>query len=151
MEKALQVRKNYTDRMAVDHFFDADFIRDNELYIWETEEDPRTGEIKYVIAEDDPKVIRKILLRSYSLYGTPIIKVTNSNYSGNGELYLKHEFTGFEINLEHEAGALENIYYLWGRPVHLETVEFIRKNGKVVGSRRVLHSFDGTEHKIKKD
>ncbi len=151
LKKALQVRKNYTDRMAVEHFFNADFIRDNQLYIWGTREDPRTGEIKYVITEDDPEVIRRILLRSYSLYGTPIIKVTDSNYSGNGELYLKHEFSGFEINLEHEAGALENIYYLWGRPVHLETVEFIRKKDKVVGSRRVLHSFDGTEHKIKKD
>ncbi len=152
MEKAFEVRKNYTDRMAVESFFDEEFIRDAQIYIWEKRRDPRTGTIKYVIAEDDPKVIKKMLQNTLSLYGKPTIKVQDGDYNRNRELYLKHEFTGFELDPRFESGALENVYYLWGRPVHLETVEIVEDED--TGKKRlrgILHSYDGKKHKIDKE
>ncbi len=153
LAKAFEVRKNYTDRMAVESFFDGAFIRDAEIYIWEKRINPRTGMIEYVIAEDDPKVIKKLLQNKVSLYGTPIIRVQNGNYRGNNELYLKHEFTGFELNPKLERGALENLYHLWGKPVHLETVEIVEENkekGKM-SLKGLIHTYDGKEHKINKE
>ncbi len=83
------------------------------------------------------------------MYGTPIITINNENYRGRRDLYLRHEFNGFELNPMFENGALENLYYLWRRPVHLETVEIERsKDGEPIGQKSLLHSFDGKNHKI---
>jgi stage V sporulation protein R len=151
IEKIFEVRKNYTDRMAIEEFFDEAFIRDAGIYLWSEEIDPQTGEIKQVIAEDDPEKIRRTLKSYFSLYGTPVITIEDGNYKDNRELYLKHEFTGQELNPVFESGALENLYYLWGRPIHLETVELERDvTGRPTGARKLIHSFDGKNHNIEK-
>ena len=46
------------------------------------------------------------------------------------------------VNLENARDTLENLQRLWSRPVHLET--------RLEDSQVVL-SFDGSEHKLKKD
>lgn len=152
IEKIFEVRKNYTDRMAIEEFFDEAFIRDAGIYLWREEPDPQTGEIKQVIAEDDPQKIKRVLKGYFSLYGTPIITIEDGNYNDNRELYLKHEFTGQELNPKFESGALENLYYLWGRPVHLETVEIEwNKSGEPESIKKLVHSYDGESHKIVKE
>ncbi|HEX3032752.1 MAG TPA: stage V sporulation protein R, partial [Bacillota bacterium] len=40
----------------------------------------------------------------------------------NGELYLKHEYEGIELDSRYTEKTLPNLFLLWGRPVHLETV-----------------------------
>jgi stage V sporulation protein R len=152
LEKIFEVRKNYTDRMAIDEFFDDAFIRDAEIYLWNEQMDPRTGEIKQMIAEDNPTKIKRMLKSYFSLYGTPVITIEDGNYNGNRELFLKHEFIGQELNPVLESGALENIYYLWGKPVYLETAEIIRDSGgNPTGVRKLIHSYDGNNHSIKKE
>ena len=151
IEKIFEVRKNYTDRMAIEEFFDEEFIRDAEIYLWNETVDPQTGEIKQFIAEDDPVRIKQVLKNYFSLYGTPVITIEDGNYNNNRELYLRHEFTGQELNPMMESGALENLYYLWGKPIHLETVEIDRnKFGEPAGIRKLLHSWDGKKHSIEK-
>lgn len=147
--KIFEVRKNYTDRMAIEEFFDEMFMRDAGIYLWSEETDPLTGEIKQVIAEDDPVKVKRVLKSFFSLYGTPVITVESGNYNDNRELYLKHEFTGQELNPMLEAGTLENLHYLWGKPVHLETVE-LEKNeaGVPTGAKKLIHCFDGMNHTI---
>lgn len=152
IEKIFEVRKNYSDRMAVEEFFDEAFIQDAEIYLWSEQMEPRTGEIKQIITEEDAKNIRRVLKNYFSLYGTPVITVEDGNYNQNRELYLEHEFTGQELNPTFESGALENLYYLWGKPVHLETVEIERDyNDKLKGVRKLVHSYDGESHTIEKD
>ncbi|NBC26198.1 MAG: hypothetical protein GVY08_05020 [Bacteroidetes bacterium] len=152
IEKIFEVRKNYSDRMAVEEFFDEAFIQDAEIYLWSEQMEPRTGEIKQIITEEDAKNIRRVLKNYFSLYGTPVITVEDGNYNHNRELYLEHEFTGQELNPTFESGALENLYYLWGKPVHLETVEIERDdNDKPKGVRKLVHSYDGESHTIEKD
>ena len=152
IEKIFEVRKNYTDRMAIEEFFDEAFMRDAGIYLWGEEVDPLTGEIKQVIAEDDPENIKRVLKSYFSLYGTPVITVENGNYNDNRELYLRHEFTGQELNPKFESGALENLHFLWGRPVHLETMVLERdETGKPVDKKKVLHTYDGKSHRIVTD
>jgi len=152
IEKIFEVRKNYSDRMAVEEFFDEAFIQDAEIYLWSEQMEPRTGEIKQIITEEDAKNIRRVLKNYFSLYGTPVITVEDGNYNQNRELYLEHEFTGQELNPKFESGALENLYFLWGKPVHLETVEIERDdNDQPKGVRKLVHSYDGESHTIEKD
>lgn len=149
-EKVLEVRKNYTDRMAIEEFFDEEFIKDAQIYLWREESDPQTGEVKQVIAEDDPEKVKRVFKSYFSLYGTPVITIENGNYNNNRELYLKHEFTGQELNPKMEYGALENLYYLWGKPIHLETVSVERDDeGNPADIRKLIHTFDGKNHRIK--
>lgn len=150
-EKIFEVRKNYTDRMAVEDFFDEAFIKDAQVYLWNEEIDPATGQKRQVIAEDDPVKIRQVLKSYFSLYGTPVITIEDGNHMGNRELYLKHEFTGQELNPAMESGALENLYYLWGKPIHLETVELQRDNkGQPISAQKLIHTYDGRSHNLEK-
>lgn len=147
-EKIFEVRSAYTDRMAIQEFFSNDFIRKEELYIWQERPNPATGQMEYVIAEKRPEVIRKILINQHTLYGTPLIYVEDGNNSNNKELYLRHHNTGFELDPKLENGTMEYIYSLWGKPVYLETFEL---NENIMGrqiSKEILHSYNGKRHEI---
>jgi len=71
-------------------------------------------------------------------FGCPYIEVTDDDYNGNRELYLKHRFEGIELDLKYAHKVLEYVQQLWGRTVHLETIND--------SETTVLH-FDGEEHK----
>ena len=69
--------------------------------------------------------------------GRPLIYVRDGNYKNRGELFLEHRYNGPELKMDFARATLENLYRLWKRPVHIETV--------LEGETTVL-SFDGTEH-----
>ena len=143
-DKIFEVRANYSDRMAVELFFRDDFIHDQKLYIYGEQIDPQSGEIIEVIVEKRPEVLRAILKRHLTLYGTPAIYVKDGNYKNNRELYLvqvREPHVPMELDPQYERSTLEKIFHLWGRPVHLETEEI--SGDKVV---RVLDTYDGTSH-----
>ncbi|MFY9457929.1 MAG: SpoVR family protein [Candidatus Spechtbacterales bacterium] len=149
-EKIFEVRAHCSDRMAVELYFRDEFIHEQALYIYQEKVDQETGEILDVVVESRPEVIRTILKRSMTLYGTPIIYVKDGNYKDNRELYLVHvtdSKTFSELNPRYERGALEKIHFLWGRPVHIETIEIIE--GEPPSVRRILDTYDGKQHKSK--
>ena len=153
-EKIFEVRANYSDRMAVELFFRDDFIHEQELYIYQEQLDPQTGESIDVIVEKRPEVLRANLKRHLTLYGTPIIFVKDGNYNDNRELYLVHvrdpQFP-LELDPQYEQGTLEKIFNLWGRSVHLETDDLTED--KEAGSNRVgrvLDTYDGKNHTSRK-
>jgi stage V sporulation protein R len=69
--------------------------------------------------------------------GRPVIQVCNGNYRNRGELYLQHKFNGPELKISHARDTLENLFRLWRRPVHVETV---------LDDIVTILSFDGSEH-----
>jgi stage V sporulation protein R len=73
-------------------------------------------------------------------FGKPWIYVVDGNYRNRGELLLRHQHTGVELRLDQAADTLANIQYIWGRPVHLQTV---------VDGKPTMLSFDGTDHSIR--
>ena len=149
-DKIFEIRARFSDRMAVELFFSDDFIREQELYLYDQQVDNDTGEYIDVIVEDRPKVLRALLKRNLTLYGTPVIYVKDGNYNDNRELYLVHvrdPRSPFELDPQYERGTLEKIFYLWGRPVHLETDQLTEINGAGPRVDRVLDSYDGESHK----
>jgi stage V sporulation protein R len=73
-------------------------------------------------------------------FGKPWIYVVDGNYRNRGELLLRHQHTGVELRLDQAADTLANIQYIWGRPVHLQTI---------VDGKPTMLTFDGSEHSIK--
>ena len=81
--------------------------------------------------------VKQRLLHSLTNFGKPWIYVVNGNHRNRGELLLRHEYNGVELKLSEARDTLANVQYVWGRPVHLETVS---------DDRPTLLSYDGTEH-----
>ena len=73
-------------------------------------------------------------------FGKPWIYVVDGNFRNRGELLLRHQYNGVELRLDQAADTLANIQFIWGRPVHLQTL---------VDGKPTMLSFDGTEHSIK--
>ncbi len=149
-EKIFEVRANFSDRMAVELFFEDQFIHDQRLYIYQEQPDPNTGEIVEVIVENRPEVIRTLLNQQLTLHGAPVIYIKDGNYNDNRELYMvhvRHPNSQQELDGNYERAALEKVCHLWGRPVHLETDEITQDDG---GGQpvvvRVVDSYDGETH-----
>ena len=140
-KKIFEVRSLYSDRMIVEEFFTDEFIRKMRLYFYQTKVDEITGEIIYQIVEKGPELIRSILKYTFALYGAMPVKIQNADYNGQRHLYLKHDFTDLELDPRHRNGVLENIFFLWGKRITLETV---------IDKKQALCSFDGKKHEVKK-
>ena len=70
--------------------------------------------------------------------GRPQIAVRDGNYKNRGELFLEHTFNGLELKTNYAQDTLMNLYRLWGRPVHIETV---------IDEVKTTLSYDGHEQK----
>ncbi len=151
-KKIFEIASTCNDRMVYSNpeYFSDEFINDQQLYIW-AELPKNDGSADYIIAEKDPNIIRYILALRSTLYGIPLVSVEDGNFNRNKELYLKHHFFGYELNPQMERGAMEHAYFVWGKPVHLETVEVTKRNdnGRPLKTKTILHSYDGKNHAIK--
>lgn len=119
-KKIFEVRASYSDRMAVEEFFTDEFIKEQQLYLWAGLNN-RNGDVVYVIAEDDPEVIRGILKDMCTYYGIPLVRVENGNHNGQNHLLLRHVWNGYELDHEYIISTLEKIHHLWGKKVFLAT------------------------------
>jgi stage V sporulation protein R len=150
-EKMLELRQVLSDRMAIENFFTDDFIEFAALYIYQShivEDDEGNQFEEYFIAEDRPPVIREILRRHFSTSGIPNVSVRDGNANRSGELIVEHHFSGFELDPKFENGALEKLYYLWEKTVHLITYEIESadpETGKIK-LRQILHTYNGRNH-----
>ncbi|GAB4145305.1 MAG: SpoVR family protein [Planctomycetota bacterium] len=129
-EKIFQVRSIYNDVTFIDEFVTPEFADEQKLYVYGV--DPATGRIEVV--DRDYRKVKEQLLAALTNFGNPIIRVVDANHKNRGELYLVHEWTGADLQLEQAKLTLGNLHRLWKRPVHVETR---------VGGKGVLLSFDG--------
>jgi stage V sporulation protein R len=136
-EKIFEVRKIHNDLTFIDEFLTLDFVREHKLFRFGYNSSSDAYEIE---SREFPKV-KQQLLASLTNRGRPIIAVVDGNYKNRGELFLRHDFSGVELQLEDAADTLKNLERLWNRPVHIETV--------LEGHRTIL-SFDGKEHDMQK-
>ena len=136
-EKIFEVRRIHNDLTFIDEFLTLDFVRDHKLFRFGYNPGSEAYEIE---SREFPKV-KQQLLQSLTNRGRPIIAVTDGNYKNRGELYLRHDYCGVELQMDYAADALKNLERLWNRPVHLETV---------LGNAHAVISFDGEEHELVK-
>jgi len=144
-QKIFAVRKVYTDRMFIEHFLTDELIHDLELYIYE-ERPSKKGGSELVIVEKRPEVIRQQLKELYADRGQPRILVQNGNFMKKRELYLQHVFEGAPLDYEYLHKTLEHVYFMWGKNVHLETMDVIIDRQGRMNQRKVVHHYNGKTH-----
>jgi stage V sporulation protein R len=136
-QKLFEVRRIYNDIGFIDTFLTPEFARHHKLFAYKY--NPQTRE--YVIDSRDFDKVKRQLLFSLTNFGQPIIVVQDANYGNRGELLLRHEHEGIDLKLDWALDTLENVFQVWSRPVHLETVV-------EDGAKRF--TYDGERH-IEKD
>ncbi len=134
LQKIFEVRRMYNDLMFIDAFLTPEFCYDHKLFVYQYND--RTD--MYEISDREFKKVKEKLLFSLTNFGQPFIRVEEANYLNRGELYLVHQHEGVDLDMEEAKDTLVNLYKIWTRPVHLETV---------MDDVKTLLSFDGTEHK----
>jgi stage V sporulation protein R len=132
-EQLFKVRQIYNDVGFIDTFFTPGFARRHKFFTYKY--NPRTRE--YVIDSRDFEAIKRQLLFSLTNMGQPVVVVQDANYGNRGELLLRHQHEGVDLKLDWALDILQNIYQVWSRPVHLETV---------VEEDPLRFAFDGLEH-----
>ncbi len=136
-EKIFEVRRIHNDLTFIDEFLTLDFVRDHKLFRFGYNAGSEAYEIE---SREFPKV-KQQLLQSLTNRGRPIIYVVDGNYKNRGEMYLRHDFCGVELQMDYAVDTLKNLERLWSRPVHLETV---------LDTAKAVLSFDGTDHELEK-
>lgn len=128
-QKMFEVRETETDVSFIRNYLTRDLVEKLDLYLF------RKVGYQWKVTEKDWEKVRDGIAAGLTNCGIPYIYVINGDHNQAGELYLKHEYEGTELDAIHAHKTLEHIYRLWGRPVHLETVFDNRKfllsyNGK---------------------
>lgn len=133
-EKIFQVREIYNDMQFIDAFLTEDFCRENKLFTYAYND--RSG--NFEIQDREFRVVKEKLLYSLTNMGQPFVTVVDANFENRGELYLKHRFDGVELRQDYAKATLENLFRVWSRPVHIQTM---------VGEQTTILTFDGSNHR----
>jgi stage V sporulation protein R len=119
VEKIMEVRRTHMDWFFIDEFLNREIVEELQLYIYQ--ETDKGDQYDLEVKETDWKKVKRLLVQSLSNWGVPRVQVMDGNFQNNSQLYLKHEFEGLPLDDEYCRNTLEHIYFLWGRPVYLET------------------------------
>jgi stage V sporulation protein R len=130
--KLMEVREVENDVSLLRNYLTEDLCEELDLFVFEL-----VDEEDWTVTEKRWERVRDQLVANMTNFGFPYIEVTDGDYKGNRELYLKHRFEGAELDLKYARKVLEYVHKLWGRPVHLETL--------VEGDSLVMH-YNGEDH-----
>ncbi|SNR35584.1 SpoVR family protein [Halorubrum vacuolatum] len=158
--RLFEVRESHNDVTFIDEFLTDEFVREGNYFTYEYS---RAGDEFRVASVDAEDVKRKLLLR-FTNFGKPTIVVLDGNYGNRGELLLGHRYNGVALDETQTKAALERVFELWGRPVHLATIrteyteEAVRRarrrgrepTGREVGVRFTYDGEESTEHELEK-
>jgi stage V sporulation protein R len=131
-EKIFEVREIENDVSFLRNYLTEELCEELDLFVFELVE-----EEEWTITEKRWEKVRDQLVSNMTNFGFPYLQIEDGDYNGNRELYIKHCYEGTELDMRYGRKALEHVYALWGRPVHLETV--------IDDESTVLH-FNGSEH-----
>ncbi|MBL8601728.1 MAG: SpoVR family protein [Myxococcales bacterium] len=135
-KKIFEVRALHTDVTFIDEFLTPEFCIEQKMftYAWSNRND------RYEIDSLQFKSIKDKLLQQLTNFGNPFISVEDGNYENRGELFLRHDHHGVDLDVEKARDTLKNLYRVWRRPTALVTT---------VDGRATLMRFDGREHASK--
>ncbi|CAM2973439.1 SpoVR family protein [Paenibacillus sediminis] len=130
-EKIFEVREFDSDLSFIRNYLSKQLTEDLDLYVFE-----KKGP-EWKITDKTWENIRDQLVLSRVNGGLPYLVVQDGDYLRTGELVLKHQYEGIELDLKYMERTLPYVNQLWGRTVHLETV---------VEDKKVLFTYDGKKH-----
>lgn len=126
--KMFEVREQDGDISFIRNYLTKELVRDLDLYLF-----GKQGN-EWQVSEKDWEIVRDQLANSKVNGGFPYLVVTDGDYLRNGELYLKHNFEGLELDVKYIERTLPYVHQIWGKSIHLESV---------LDERPVLFTYDG--------
>jgi stage V sporulation protein R len=135
-KKIFEVRRVHNDISFIETFLTPEFCQKHQMFSFNFNDQSE----QYVIESREFEKIKQRLLFSLTNFGKPWIFVVDSNYKNRGELLLRHEHNGIDLQMDKAADTMTNLQVIWSRPVHLQTV---------VENQPSMLSYDGTDHSIK--
>lgn len=136
-EKVFEVRKTHNDLTFIDEFLTPEFCREYKLFSYKPDQYGNTS------VDREFKQVKTHFLQMLANGGQPVIQIKNANFENRGEMLLEHVADGQELDTKKAKDSMENIFKVWTRPVHIETVEQDEEKGEVV---KILRSYDGRNH-----
>jgi stage V sporulation protein R len=118
-QKMFEVLRSYTDWFFMADFLTVDLVHDMNLYVYVVREGHHS--IDLVRTKHDAQQIKDLIVGSFAHSQIPAINITNINYADSGVLYLRHEFSGAELQMKYATETLKHLVNVWGRPVILDT------------------------------
>ncbi len=132
MTKLFEVRELDNDVSFLRNYLTEDLCEELDLFTFELVDDE-----DWTITDKQWERVRNQLVANMTNFGYPYIEVADGDHNGNHELYLRHRHEGADLDMRYARKTLEQVFKLWGRPVHLET--------KIEEDTLVMH-YDGDEH-----
>lgn len=129
-DKIFEVRKSHNDLTFIDEFLTPEFCQRQQMFTYKY--NPRTK--RFEIDTRDFLAMKQKLLSQLTNFGQPLIFVENGNFQNRGELLLVHKHQGVDLDGQFAEATLRNLYFIWKRPVNLQT-RYEEKD--------VFFSFDG--------
>jgi stage V sporulation protein R len=127
-EKIFEVRAVDNDISFLRNYLTRELVEDMDLYLYK-----KVG-YDWKIVDKGWEKVRDAIVNSLTNCGYPYIVVQDGDFNKRGELYLKHNYEGSELDVFYLEKTLPHIHTLWGRPAHLETV---------LDNKPVLFSYNG--------
>lgn len=117
--KIFEVREIETDISFIRNYLDEALVEKLDLYLFNKNAD------RYEVTTDRRQweQVRDGIVRMITNSGIPYIYAEDYDYQKRGELFIRHGYEGVELDSHYLIQTLPHIYHIWGRPVHLETVE----------------------------
>lgn len=115
-EKMFEVREIESDISFIRNYLTKDLVMREDMYLFQ-----KQG-ADYKVVDKAWENVRDQLALSRVNGGFPYLVVTDGDYLKNGELYIKHNFEGTELDVGYLEKVLPYLHQLWGRPVHIESI-----------------------------
>lgn len=130
-DKLFEVRETDRDGSFIRRFLTNELIEELGLFRYQAR--GKDEVVTHVANDDGCDMIRQTLIDNVGMGAVPVIKIEDADFGRNRTLYLKHYHDGRDLELDFAEKTLEHLYFLWGRPVVLETI---------MNNRGILLSFD---------
>lgn len=133
-KKIFEVRETECDVSFIRNYLTKELVEELDLYLFK-----KVG-YDWKISDKEWETVRDGIVSSMTNCGFPYLLVEDGDYNKRGELYIRHQYEGLELDIFYAERTLPRLYTLWGRPVHLETV---------VDNKKVLFSYNGEKNSKK--
>jgi stage V sporulation protein R len=119
-QKLFEVREADRDVSFLRRHLTESLMRELNLFEYQAKGDDLV--VSSVADKDGWRQVKETLLANIGMGGSPVIKVTDSDYGQNRTLYLAHGHDGRDLQIEYAEKTLSYVHRLWQRDVALETV-----------------------------
>lgn len=127
-KKIFEVRETENDISFLRNYLTQELVEEMDLYLFK-----KIG-YDWKVVDKEWEIVRDSIVANLTNAGFPYLVVWDGDFNKRGELFIKHQYEGIEMDVFYLERTLPHVYNLWGRPAHLETI---------IDNKKVLFTHNG--------